>query len=871
MNSPSPGFLPKAPALPGPKELPPLHFARLAVVFAAREMRAGLRGFMIFLACLSLGVAAIAGVNALSASLVASIAAEGRSILGGDIRFSLIHREADEKERAYLETLGTVSVNATMRTMARLPDGSDQTLIELKGVDTLYPLYGAVGLKGGGNLHKTIAKQPDGSYGGLAEADLLARLNLGIGDRIALGNLRIAIAGIVESEPDRLSGGIEFGPRLIVSNDALRVSGLVQPGSLIRWHYNVKRPDDITHTGLEKLGAQANEDFPKAGWRIQTRDNASPGLSRNIERFAEFLTLVGLTALVVGGVGVANAVTAYLDGKRAAIATLKSVGATGRFVFAVYIVQISMIATIAIVCGLVLGSFVPPVAASFLKEFLPVEIATAIPAATLALAAIYGYAMTIAFALWPLARARDIPPTALFRDRESGGPRLPRLPYLLLLLAVILLLFLLAVGVSENRTIAISFAIGTIFAFGLLRLVATGIMRLARRLPHARSTEWRLAIGNIHRPGSITPSVILSLGLGLTLLVAIALIDGNLRNQLTSSIADEAPSFFFVDIQNREVEDFERLLRSEAADARLERVPMLRGFFVEIGGRKPGEMTVPNESQWALRGDRGITYSAEIPKNSTLAEGEWWPPDYGGPSLVSFDEEVARHFGLKIGDKIKVNVLGREIESTLANTRKVEWQSLAINFVMVFSPNTFAGAPHSHLATLTYPGDGDGEREFALMKTVAKEFPTVTMVRVKDALERVAGVVGQLAWAVRGASAVTLLSSILVLAGALAAGHRTQIHDAVILKTLGATRRQLVKAYLIQFILLGLATALFAILSGTLASWFVVENIMDGDFVFLPSAAFSAVIVALILCIALGLVGTWRILGEKAAPLLRNL
>ena len=847
------------------------YFTRLAFTFALREMRAGVRGFMIFLACLSLGVAAIAGVNALSASLVTSIASEGQSILGGDLRFSLIHREADEKERSYLESLGPLTVNATMRAMARLPDGSDQTLTELKGVDDAYPLYGKMKLQRGNSLQDALKQKADKTYGGVGELGLLARLNLKVGDTVTLGNINIVITDVIESEPDRLAGGVSFGPRLIVSQAALRASNLVQPGSLVRWHYKVKLGETISNEEIENVRAATQEAFPKAGWRVRARDNASPGLSRNIERFAQFLTLVGLTALIVGGVGVANAVTAYLDSKREVIATFKSIGATGEFVFAIYIIQILMIASIAIAIGVILGSFIPTIAAYFLRNALPVDIDTTVQPAALALAAVYGYLMALVFALWPLARARDIPPTALFRDHETGGRRLPRAIYLVTLLSCIALLFILAIGLSDNRQIAIYFTVGTAVSFGILRLIAIGIMSAAKRLPHAKSTEWRLAIGNIHRPGSITPSVILSLGLGLTLLVSIALIDGNLRNQLTSSLADEAPSFFFVDIQNHEVDQFETLLRDNTKGAKLERVPMLRGFFVEIDGKKPSEMIVPSESQWALRGDRGITYSATIPENSVMHEGEWWAEDHEGPSLVSFDEEVARHFGLKIGDKITINVLGREITSILASTRKVEWQSLAINFVMVFSPNTFANAPHSHLATLTYEDGGTVEKEFNLMKTVAARFPTITMVRVKDALERVADVVGQMAWAIRGASGVTLLSSILVLAGALAAGHRTQIYDAVILKTLGATRAQLIKAYLIQFTLLGTITAIFGILSGTLTSWFVVENIMDGDFIFLPSAAFSAALIALVLCILLGLIGTWRILGQKAAPLLRNL
>lgn len=843
---------------------------RLATRFARREMRAGVRGFSIFVACLALGVASIAGVNALSGALNASIATEGQKILGGDLRFSLIHREVDNKERAFLESLGPVSGSATMRAIVRLPDGSDQALTELKGVDDIYPLYGEVRLGQEGGLQSLLARQPDGSFGAVAEAGLLARLNLALGDQVSLGSIAIRIMDTIEREPDRLSGGIDLAPRLLLSLETMRASGLVKPGSLVRWHYQLKLGADATKEEVDAAKKAANDAFPKAGWQIRGRENASPGLSRNIERSAHFLTLVGLTALIVGGVGVANAVSAYLDRKREVIATLKSIGASGSFVFNVYIIQILMIASLAIALGLVVGSAVPPLAGLYLKRVLPIDIDTGLQPTALALAAVYGYLMTLVFALWPLARARDIRPTALFRNHDTSSRKWPHWPYLLALAACILLLVALSVGLADNRRIAAYFVGGSVISFAILRGVAFVIMAVARRLPHARSPALRLAIGNIHRPGSITPSVILSLGLGLTLLVTIALIDGNLRNQLTASLAEKAPSFFFVDIQNDELAPFKQLIREQAPEGKLQAVPSLRGFFVEIGGRKPDTIKVDSEHQWALRGDRGITYSSDIPENSTLSEGEWWAVDYSGPSLVSFDEEIARAFGLKLGDTVTVNVLGREITSTLASTRKVVWQSLGINFLMVFSPNTFTGAPHANLATLGFPDGATADAEFALMKVIASTFPTVTTIRIKDALDRVAQVVGQLAWAVRAASAVTLISSILVLAGALTAGQRTQIHDAVILKTIGATRGQLLKTYLLQFSLLGALTAIFGILAGTLASWFVVVNVMEDEFVFIPSAALSATILALFMCIGIGLAGTWRILGQKAAPLLRN-
>jgi len=843
----------------------------LAARFAFRELRGGLRGFYIFIACIALGVAAIAGVTSVSRALTEGISREGQAILGGDLAFRLIHREADPGQLAYLEDLGQVSRVATMRAMARLPDGADQALVELKAVDGSYPLYGSVDLTSGVPLADALA-QEDGVWGAVADPALLARLDLAVGDTISLGRGTLRIADTIAAEPDKLAGGMDFGPRLMISDAALPATDLVQPGSLVRWHYRLRLDPAPTLEALEGVIEEVKAGQPEADWRIRSRANASPGLQRSIDRFAQFLTLVGLTALVVGGVGVANAIRAYLETKREVIASFKCMGGTGDFVFRVYLVQMLVLALIGIGIGLVIGALIPFAAAAALSGVLPVKLAASIYPGELALGLVYGLLTALAFALWPLGRAHDVPPTALFRDIVTGGTKFPRKRYLFATAVTVAVLASIAILLAHDTFMAGVYIAASAGAFVLLVLVARLIMSVARRLPTVRSTELRLAIANIHRPGALTPSVVLSLGLGLSLLVALALIDGNLRRELTATIADQAPSFFFVDIQSHERDAFENSLAREAPTAQIESVPMLRGRIVSLNGI-PSEEFVPAQegSDWVLRGDRGITYDSRLPRYSTVVAGSWWPEDYTGTPLVSFDEEAATDLGLTIGDTVTVNVLGREITAEIANLRDIEWQSLAINFVMVFSPNTFAGAPHAHLMTLGWEEDVPAETELALLKTVSNAYPTVTAVRVKDAITQVNDLVAQLAWAIRGASSITLIASVLVLAGALAAGHRSRIYDAVILKTLGATRTRLIVAYGLEYAILGLATALFALVAGGVAAWYVITEIMDGTFVLMPVTAASAALIALVLTVGFGLIGTWRVLGEKPAPVLRNL
>lgn len=838
----------------------------IAFKLAFRELRGGLSGFYIFLACIALGTAAIAAVNSVSRGITDAIATQGQTLLAGDIRFELNNRLATDQERAFLDSLGQVAVSTGLRSMARLPDASQQTLVEVKAVDNAYPLYGTVETEPKAPLASLLADE-NGRFGALAAPLLLERLNVKVGDELLLGSIRLRISGTLVTEPDALSEGFGFAPRLLLSQQALQASGLIQTGSLVEHAYKIKLNDpSIRNT----LGPRANKEFPAAGWSIRTADRAAPSLTENVDRFSQFLTLVGLTALIVGGVGVANAVRAFLDAKRTNIATFKCLGAPAFVVTLIYLFQILLIGALGIVIGLVLGAIAPFAAFGFLREFLPISADATVYPGALLLAAAFGLLTTFAFAVLPLGHAREVPATALFREQTFDQTKLPSWPYLVAAAIALAGLAALAIFTAEDRRIAVVFLAAVAGAFVLLRLVAAGISALARRSPRVNSPALRLAIGNIHRPGALTPSVVLSLGLGLALLVTLALIDGNLRRQLTGAMAQNAPNFFFVDIQSNEKDGVVETIKRLAPDGKIVQVPMLRGRILAFNGQDVAQMNVPPAGRWVLRGDRGLTYTQNLPEGSSLVEGTWWSKDYSGEPLVSFSEEEGRELGLKLGDTVTVNVLGRNITAKIANFRKVEWRSLSINFVMVFSPNTFRGAPHAWLATLM-DSTATPAKEGEILRAVTTAYPTVTTVRVKDALDIAGQLLGQLATAIRAAAAVALIASVLVLAGALASGNRARTHDAVILKTLGGTRSMLMRAFSYEYMILGLATAIFALVAGGISAWFVVSRIMKMPSTFLPDVAIMTVVGALVLTVGIGLAGTWRILGQKAAPVLREL
>jgi len=853
--------------------LPQRHGGRLLPLrFAARELRGGLRGFYVFIACTALGVMAIAGVSSLAAGLGEGLAREGRVILGGDLAFTLSMRSANAEERAFLARRGQVSLAATMRAMARAQDGRT-ALVEVKAVDGDYPLYGTAALDPQQPLAQALAYR-NGSFGAAVDSTLLARLDLGPDARITLGSAIIEIRAILISEPDKLSGGIGFGPRLLVSEQALQASGLLQPGSVVRWHYHLRLPDnDRTDAALRAVAAAAQTELPKAGWEVRSRANASPSLEQNVERFTQYLVLVGLTALLVGGVGVANAVKSHVDGRRETIAVLKAMGASGGRVFAIYLTQVLVLAGLGALPGLLIGAALPFLIAWTLGARLPLPLAPALHAGDLALALVYGLLVASAFAVWPLGRAHDVPVSALFRDEVASDRHWPRRPYVVATILLGCTLAILAIALGHDRRISGIFVVAAAGAFVLLRLVAVLITLIARHLPRARSPVVRLAIANIHRPGALTASVVISFGLGLAVLVTVIAIEGNLRRQFLAALPERAPSFYFVDIPPASGEAFDAFIRSHAPGATLERVPMLRGRIVAVNGVGVENLkaSADADASWVLRGDRGITYGNELPAGSRLVQGQWWQANYQGPPLVSLENRIADGLGLKVGDNITVNVLGRNLTATIANLRAVDWQSLGINFVMVFSPATFRDAPHGHIATLVYSSGSTNEEESALLKALAEAFPAVVTIRVREALDAVGQIVSNLALAIRGASALTLLAAVLVLGGALAAGHHQRVYDAVILKTVGATRLQLLSAYALEYLVLGVGTAVFGVAAGSAAAALIVVRAMKLSFIWLPGPLIAAAAGAVVAMVALGLIGTFAALGQRPARVLRNL
>ncbi|MBL4841490.1 MAG: FtsX-like permease family protein [Thalassospira sp.] len=828
-----------------------------------RELRGGFSGFRIFLACLALGVGSIAAVGNVSESVLNALERDGRALLGGDVELRLVHMPASEEQQSWLsentERMGRIT---TMRATAYGPE--QRRLVELKAVDDVYPLFGEMELADGIAFDGALSKK-DGVWGGVAEAGLLERLKITVGDTVRLGDINIQVRGVIATEPDKAVGFFNFGPRLMVSMDALAETGLVQPGSLINYYYALDLNDAETPKVFrDRLDAQ----FEDAGWRVRDVSDANPGLRRFIERLTLFLTLVGLSALLVGGIGVANAVRSHIESKTSVIATLKSIGASHGLVLRIYFLQILMLSLVGIGIGLLIGAVTPAIIAPLLAGRLPIDVTLGPALPSLLIATAFGVLTTLVFAMPSLLRAREIPAARLFRASAGlmNGSALSKrdLPYVGVPL---ILLLLLTVFTATDREIAIGFIAGSLLAIAVFAAAGKAIVSLSKRMTGGRNAFSRLALANLHRPGASTVPIALSLGLGLTLLVTISGIEGNLDHEISENLPDSAPAFFFLDIRPDQMDQFKTQLLEKDNVSDIEQTPMLRGRVVAIDGVDANDVG-PGDDRWFLRGDRGLTFAASPPPETQIVRGEWWPADYddGAKPLVSISRDIGEAFALEPGDTLTVNVLGRDITAEIANWREIEWQSLRMNFAMVFSPGLIDKAPYSLIATAHMPRD----MEEPVDRMIGMDFPNVSAIRVREALEAANAILAGIGTALNATSSIAIVAGVLVLAGAVAAGRRKRIYDAVVLKTLGATRGNILYAYALEYGILGLATGVIAALFGSLAAWSVLVLIMEASWTFLPMTIFGPIAIGLAATLSAGFIGTWQALRSPAAPLLRN-
>jgi putative ABC transport system permease protein len=834
----------------------------LAWKIARRELRGGLRGFRVLVACLALGVAAIAAVTSVRESISAGLDREGAALLGGDAELEFTYRFASETERAWLED-NSLALSEITDFRSMITRGDERALTQVKSVDDAYPLIGTVTLSPAMPLAQALDGR-GGVAGAVLDPMLIERLGLTIGDDILIGDAAFIVMAELIKEPDNASAGFSLGPRSIVRTSALANSSLLSPGTLFETAYRLKLP---AGTDLETAKNTTKTALDGAAFRWRDARNGAPGMARFVDRLGSFLVLVGLAGLAVGGVGVSAAVRAYLDRKTTIVATLKTLGADRATIFMIYAFQIGVLTSAAIAIGLVLGAAVPMLAAPMIEAMLPVPAEISVYPQSLLEAAVYGALAAAIFVTWPLARTERIRPAALYRDSQLGLKGLPRWPYLVAISGMIAVLVSLAVVFTDSRSLVLWSFFGLACAFALLVVCAMVLRKLARWMAQQKFTKGRpflrLALGSVGGPSGEALSVVLSLGLGLTVLSAVGQIDTNLRGAISNELPDVAPSYFVVDIQKDQIDGFTAQLTVNSGVTKFETAPMLRGIITHINGQDAKAVA---GDHWVIRGDRGVTYSATKPENARITQGEWWPENYDGATQISFAAEEAAEIGLSLGDTLTLNVLGRDITSRITSFREVDFSGAGMGFVLSMNPTAIQGAPHTYIATIY----AEQNAEAPLIHALSKTYPNITTIRVRDAIDRVVSIMTSIAAATTLGALATLITGAIVLVGAAAAGEEKRRYEAAILKTLGATRLHVLWSFALRSLFMGLAAGGVAVFSGGLAGWAVTHFVMKSSFSFEWGASLAIVLggVGLTLCTSLWF--SWRAMQVRPAGVLRS-
>ncbi|MCW1402549.1 FtsX-like permease family protein [Novosphingobium sp. MW5] len=827
---------------------------------ARRDLSARFKGLRLLLVCLFLGVGAPAAIGTLTRAIERELETRGQAILGGDVQVAVWQRGLSDAEQTALGKLGKVTSGT--RTQAMVSYGEAVAPVELKAIDANWPLYGRLTLKDG----RKVGQPPEGAAW-IGEG-VAARLGVDKGGVLTLGPLKLTVAGVIADEPDRLGEGMGFAPPVIVREDVPFKAGLIQPGAMYRTKARVALPDGReTAPVVDELKRQ----FPTAGFELRTRDRASPGTERFIDRLGEFLVLVGLAALTIAGIGIGGGVSSWLDSKRGSIAALKAVGATSSDIARITLLQVAAVALVGTVAGLVAGVLVTPLLTNALSGLLPVPEGFPVEPLALLRAALYGLLVALVFTSVPLARARAFPAMALLRARVSPlGSEWKRAAWPVGLgLTLIVATAMLS---AAQPVVTATFLGGSAALLLLLGLLGWGIRAAVARLPRPANPLLRTAMANLYRPGAQTGALVTALGFGLSAFVLLAAISSSLDANISARVPQKAPDYFVLDVPKDGVAKFRETVQKFAPGAEVRTVPALRGAVLAYG--RPGAMTriadlkeLP-EGAGPLRGERGLTYADEVPEGNTLVEGKWWPKDYAGPPLVSIDAEIAQAAGLKVGDTLAVSVLGVERDVTIASLRRIDWATMGFNYFLVFSPNALRDAPHNFAATVDVE---NGAPPATLLRQLAQAFPSSSVIETGPMLRQARDLLSQMSLAILAAASVAVLAGIAVLLGAIAAARAARTYDSVILRVLGASRRQLLLVQLGEYGLLALVLALVSLGLGTGVAWLVITKMFEFDW--LPDwlEVFAVLGAGLALVLGFAMAASLPVLRTRPSQALREL
>ncbi|MDP3852494.1 ABC transporter permease [Phenylobacterium sp.] len=834
----------------------------LALRFATRELRSGVKGFRIFLACLALGVAAIAAAGSTAEAFRTGLASQAREILGGDMSVSLEQRRFTQAERAAIQAAGRTSWAVGTRAMAQTASG-ERRLVELRGVSEAYPLSGKVTLETGQPLAQALAVR-DGVAGAAVERALLQRLRLKIGDQILVGEMPVVVRDVLLAEPDRLSRGFALGPRVLVRREAVAGAGFLEPGLTFAETARVALPPGADLKAARRDLRKALKD---KSIRIRDRDDAAPGIRWLIDQLEYFLGFIGLASLVAGGLGVFGAVTAFLEARKPSIAVLKSLGAEGPFIRDLYLIQIGVLALLGVGIGLAAGAAAPFVLGGLVPDDIPVPALFDIYPIPLIKAAAFGLLSAAAFSLAPLARARATPPASLFRRDVAGRLKLGVETIGAGLAAIALAA--LSVITAPTPLAAAGMIGGVAVSFGLLWALGLGAAWLAGRLRGRARGAVRMGLANLAGPRSAARTAAPAIGLGVALLSAVVLIQSSLLRQVAEVAPRTAPALVFTEIPGARAAEFDAAVVA-AFGAKLTpetylRVPFLTGRIVALNGVAVNRKSIKEGERWAYDNDISMSAIGPEPADAKIVEGAWWQVDHAGQPQLAMEVDAARGGGLKVGDTVTISILGREIDARLAVIREVDVGGFGASFPLVLNPAALEGADLRHVAI----AKASRAQEARASRQLGAAFPEVNVISVREQLEAATDLFDRLALAIRGAAGVAALAGLLVLTGAIAARAQARAREATILKVLGASRLQILSAYVLEYGAVGLIAGVTGVGLGAIAAWPVVTLVFKADWAIDWGGVAALVGGAALLAGLGGLLASLQALAKRPADALR--
>lgn len=831
---------------------------------ARRELAGGLGGFWIFLACLALGAWAIAAAGSITASFSRGLEIQSRTLLGGDAAVAISQRQATDAERAWLEERGKVTEAAQVDLMARKGDKVRQ--IDVRGIDSAFPLVGAFGFNLGAPPLADILAKRDGVWGMAASESLLADLDVAVGDRLALGDFEVEVRAELLSEPDRIGKPGAFEPRAVLSLDALEEAGQLSPGRLFRTAYRLVLKQEHLATFEEEVA----DAWETAGLRYRSPEDAVDGLRLLLEMLNSFMSVIGIAALVAGGVGVAQATSSFLESRIDSIAVLKALGADAGTIRAAYAAQLGVLAGIGALAGVALGAASPWLLKTITGDVIPLPTELSLYPWPLLKAFVLALLAAVMFVAMPLGRARATPPAALFR--REGGELMGKSPWFerwIAIAAGVGLVIVATIGSVEPLMV-----LGLLAGAAIAWLILTGAALLVKRAAKAASKRTRgylrLALANLGGPGSLAPVVAPALGLGLALMSLVAVVQTNLLGQLRDTAPANAPSVIFRQIPHEDVAEFDAMMARfdvDRTDSKsYQRAPFILGRVISLKGEPLDEDDVSPEERWVVRGETAMTVLDRRPPEVNVRQGKWWPEDYSGPLLVSVEEGAASGLKLRIGDAIGFRIYGRDVEGTVASIRKVDWGGFGPNMAFILSPGTLDAARPFHTAIVIVPPEVEAD----LIRSVSGRWPDVLAFQLRRTLETAADLFGQVSLAVTALAGVVTTAGVLVLFGAFAAAARRRRRESALLKVFGASRPAILALYAFEFALAAFAAALLGAIMGIGAAHPIVIYVFEAEWRFDFRPVLTVAAIAVVAAATGGAAVGWSTLSHRPARVLRS-